>query len=247
MEQLTLEKRENEHLINGVNPIMVCIGSYLGHCNSGDGFDEIGEISESGYDVDYYADREELKTNGSKNSGEKTYVISPIDNQSKFTTELFDCTSIIAVGVETETNVDISFLTHQDPNSFLSDKKDVFLKDLKESLEELKKRTIDGTVDIIILGGHVLLAGKNEDSYRDSIILLDSIIKEVFGFSPSISVGPKIDGSDSVFYNSKNRRVFQIRSSHNSHNEQVKPSDVSIKNEEWKKKQMDEYIKWKSE
>ncbi len=143
---------KSEHLDDGVRPIMACVGTAEEY---GSEISDFTELKRRAVDVDYYADSEKLASQNHWNAGERTYIISGIDNKPKFTEKLYDCTSVVAVGRDIESNQEISFLTHQDPYSFLLVTRLDFIGDLKKRLVEMKSVCQPSTVDIVIIGGRI--------------------------------------------------------------------------------------------
>jgi hypothetical protein len=64
-------------------------------------------------------DLEKLEKEGFKHAGLNSYLISPISDRDWFSDHYFDCTGVVAIGRDIETNKEISFLTHQDPGYFI--------------------------------------------------------------------------------------------------------------------------------
>lgn len=210
------EKHNNyDHLQKDIKPIFVCVGEYEEHINESKNLYKVfhgGPVKiKNVEDVDYSGNPDILKEKGMKNAGRVTYVISQIDSFDKFSREYFDCIGLIAAGKDKITNENISFITHQDPKTFLYEKKENFIKDLDSSLDELKKRSTEKAIDVVIIGGQY---DGYDEHYVKSIKLLEQRVFKKFGFYPVIAIGPKIsDGSDTIFYDNKNRRVFVGRQS----------------------------------
>jgi hypothetical protein len=148
------------------------------------------------------------------------YVMSPVDSAHKFSMRYVDCTGIIAVGVDSKTGENISFLTHQNPNYIMFENEN-FLKDLDNRLEEIKSRCEEGTVDVVIFGGRFSnvkekidepnhpIHGFNKDLYIGSIDIVAKEIKDKLGFSPTVISGPKFNpGQDQVVFDTIERRMY---------------------------------------
>jgi hypothetical protein len=195
---------KSEHLAEGSGPIITCVGTKEQF--GGEIADMVGLV-EVGHDVDYSGDPEKLEGKGYKNAGRETYVISIIDEKPKFTENLCNCTGMVAVGKSIETGRDISFLTHQDPAQFLKAKKEQFVNDLKGKLNELKKKCVEGTVDVVLVGGNI------DYDYDESIDFLNALVKETFGFSPVVAVGPKEWKGDDAYFDTSKRRLLVMRPS----------------------------------
>jgi len=195
---------KSEHLDDGVRPIMACVGTAEEY---GSEISDFTELKRRAVDVDYYADSEKLASQNHWNAGERTYIISGIDNKPKFTEKLYDCTSVVAVGRDIESNQEISFLTHQDPYSFLRVTRLDFIGDLKKRLVEMKSVCQPSTVDIVIIGGRI----SDTDDYQKSINLLNTLVTDAFGFSPVVITGPKDNGSEDIYFDTEHRKLFVIR------------------------------------
>lgn len=208
---------KSEHLKPGVNPIMTCIGTYA------DFFDDFKQISalntifndgKSSF-VDYNAEANIQKEKQIKNAGDDTYAISKVDERNKFSNEYYDCTGLIVIGRDKTTNKEISLLTHQDPKKILvGNIHDYFVKDLRESLLEIKNQSEEGTIDAIIIGGN------SSGRYSSSLDLIDKIVQDIFLFKPVI-VGDKKNypgwgyNGDKLFLETQNRRAYLIRPTSN--------------------------------
>ncbi len=205
-----------EHLKEGVKPIMVSIGTMAQHhlkVTDAD-FSPDREVENNITHVDFYDKKESLDKQNMDNAGEYTYAMSPIDETSKSTLDLFSCTSIVAVGNDKKTGKDVSFLTHQNPAEFLRDKKYDFLDHLVSKLNDLKERSEEGTIDIIVAGGNVrgALEVPPGEEYRGSVALISSAVLKVFGFTPRIIAGPKpIPKPEHALFDTKRRRLYIIR------------------------------------
>lgn len=205
-----------EHLKEGVKPIRVSIGTMAQHhlkVTDSD-FSSETEVENNITHVDFYSKKESLDSEKMDNAGEYTYAISPIDETSKSTIDLFSCTSLVAVGTDKVTGKDISLLTHQNPAEFLTEKKYDFLDHLVLKLKDLKERSDEGTIDVIVAGGNILgsLDVPPGDEYRGSVALISSAVLKIFGFTPRIIAGPKpIPKPEHVLFDTKRRRLYVIR------------------------------------
>lgn len=224
--------QKSEHLKNGVKPIIVCVGNpkqFREKPNTEDGkiFSDLMKL-EDAHNVDFYENPDELDRKGFKNKGQNSYVISKIDGRDKLSEEYRDCTGLLVVGADKETGENISFLTHQMPEYFLgkSENKNLkFKKDLSKQIEELKKRSQEGTIDAVILGGQYLSAksGRHSPAYKemymaeheDSIKLLAKEVSKSLGFEPVVIVGPKEvsenNAEDDIFFSNSERRLYLKR------------------------------------
>jgi len=228
-----------EHLNEGERPIIACLekGTAL--------LDDIQTLRPDGQKefVDYFDSPAELEKRGILNGGEETFVISPVDSKDKFSKTFRDCTGVVGVGRETATGENISCMGHEDPVYFLDsedDKKEIFLAALRGRLNELKQRTIAGTVDVIIVGGNYFTDSEFpfDANYKESIKVLEREVFSIFGFRPVVIAGPKIvhGGMDHVYLDTPNRRLFLVRPEvGNSTSESYDPKDLEKKEVDWKK------------
>lgn len=133
----------------------------------------------------------------------------------KFSESFKNCTGLVVAGVEKGTGKKISFLSHQDPQYFLTYSKDTdeFTNDLREQIKELKERCEDGTIDAVIVGGNYFSdRSRYQEDYLKSIALLSKEVKNVLGFEPVVITGPKtVKGQDDVFYDNDHRRLYIMR------------------------------------
>jgi hypothetical protein len=232
---------KSEHLAEGIRPIMACVGTSKRYTKEIEAISDAAEIESAGHKIEWYAHPKESKVSGFKTAGERTYVISTIDGKPKFTKALFACTSIAAVGKDVGSGAELSFLSHQAPKELLEEKNvDKFIVDLRERLEELKERCQPGTIDIVVSGGMVY----NNDSYAESMKILDSVVKEVFGFSPVVIVGPKKrdsswDQCDNIYLDTANRRLYVVRPSKSElYNNSFRANEIDEAEKSWKEKQL---------
>ncbi len=196
---------KSKHLNAGEKPIMVCLGM-----PEEEKIKEFIETSEKGAfirilkkikeflknpnkesNIDYldYSITNKNKLDNFKNAGKYTYLISSVDNKDKFSNYLIDCTSVIAVGRDRDTHQNISFASHQSPRSGLGTNKNNFEKDLNNQLLELKNKSENGTVDIIIVGGKYVDQKDYKELYLKSIKFLTEEVKKVFNFEPVVVAG----------------------------------------------------------
>jgi hypothetical protein len=238
---------KKEHLKQGVKPIMACVGTPddfedckipLGSIDWRDTVDlrEAKSVVGGYANVDYYADPRDLESKEFKNAGKGSYVISNIDSKNKLSISYVNCTGVIVSGQDKLTGENISFLSHQDPWSFVRDqeKQDKFKEDLKQRLEEMKGRCAEGTVDARIVGGNYRDNDpKTKEDYLKSIQLLSSEVNSVLDFDPTVITGPKrVGGEDNVFFDNDNKRLYISR---------TKVGDVST--EPFTAKDIEEQIK----
>jgi len=202
---------KSEHLAEEYRPIIASIGNREEH-GKNDFFDNVEAFGEN---VNYRGHPDLLNMRGFKadnfDANMPSYIISPVNEKDKFTKELLDCTSVIAVGRDVSSGKDISVLTHQDPKIFLKEQKEAFTKDLEERLRDLRQKCHEGSVDIVIAGGKLMR--DRPDDYKDSLEKLDDIVESVFGFEPLVICGPKYPEADEddIYFDTQNRRLYIVR------------------------------------
>lgn len=212
------EALKSEHLKEGIKPIIACVGSP-------DDFelDPTSDLKVSNsHNVDLYANPAELKERGFSNSGKETYVISPIDNKNKHSFHYHDCTGIVVTGKEKGEQENISFMSHQNPDFFISgEKRKLFETALKNKLINLKSKSEDGTIDAMIFGGKYAKVRQYKEGeferymymkdYISEVNLLAKIIHEELGFEPVV-IPPKMSGGEDIaYYDNKERRLYLFR------------------------------------
>lgn len=192
-------------------------------------------IEKDGQFINYYGDKEFYNKNNIKNAGQKTYAISECNDSPKYSTKYYDCTGIIIVGEEKEGSKQISFMSHQDPQAILDtdNKKEEFNKDIIDSINEIKNKTKEKSIDVIIFGGSY---GRN---YKKLINELRDIIIKEMGIEPVVMTGPNCrvyDYNDDtrVYFDTQNRRLFIARPDQYSEvNESYFASEIEEKMRKW--------------
>ena len=235
----TILNEAHEEYIKGLEkiykPIRACI---LDRTNiDDDTLDKLFYIEKEGQEINLFGEKEELKKEKIKSDGEMSYVISECNEKNKFSKFFVDCTSVIAVGEDKKLNKQISFLSHQDPGEFLEKKKEEFIDDLSKSLLDIKEKSKDGSIDIVIVGGD-----RGGTSYKNSIKLLNKIIKMKLGFSPTVLIGPNLrteyffPGCEmDIYLDTQKRGLYIVRFPHDTKaNKNYTPDEIlKIKKEEW--------------
>lgn len=249
-----IDPLRREHLKEDVQPITACIGTRkdLGVWETKRKKTKKGGLEEQNRalnitDVDYYADDEKLSAQGfdvltTSRDNVKVYVISPVDNTPKTSREYINCTGIIVVGQEVGTNENISFVSHQNPNEFFKSKDNFYalIKALGKRISELKERSEEGTIDVVIVGGNYFSHdGLSRTDYVKSIELLSFIVQQNLGFQPLVMTGPKtVDSAnegDHIFFDTKHRRLYIERSSVGDEtSEPFVASKVKQQKDKWK-------------
>jgi hypothetical protein len=177
------------------------------------------------HNLDYWGHPKILRRKKFLTGGAKSYVMSPVDGKNKISMEHVTCTGIIVTGIDKDTGENISFASHQDPEWVLCELKDKFTDDLRKNLAEIKSRCLPNTIDAVVIGGthrkyqpgyEKTVAGHQaiidyQKNYLDAIKLLEEETKEILGFKPTLVNGPKTHGSDDYLYETKERRLYFIR------------------------------------
>ena len=213
---MKLNTLKNEHLKDGIPPIVGCTYDRKNIDKESQYY--LDDFKRSAEFVNFLSKKEEILKNNFKNSGEETYVISDISEKNKYSVDYYNCTGVVAVGIEKKTGQNVSFLSHQSPSFFVENKEErlKFKKDLIENIKKIKEQCVSGTVDIVIFGGQkeevsVKVPDDNEnkdfvfgrddqdlselikkefDVYKDSIRYLSFFISSEMGFLPVIISGP---------------------------------------------------------
>lgn len=195
----------------------------------------INSMVKDGINVSYFGSKDYYKEKNMKSDGFKTYAISECNNKNKFSDSYLDCTGVIVAG-KNEKGEEVSFMTHQDPESIFSKKHQLnFIKDLATTLDEMKNLCIPGSIDVVMFGGN---PRKNLTNYEKSIKYIGIILQGKLGIDPTVLTGPNIDvsvmGAD-AFYNTKDRLLYIIRMNQGTTrlNESYLASEFNEKRKEW--------------
>ncbi len=212
---------KSEHLSFGTRPIVACL-SLRGASDLNVSEFKKGAFFQSPKELDnvnYFGVPGILRRGGFKNDGRLSYVISPVNNKNKFSLYFKNCTCVVVAGIDTETGENISFMSHEDPKYFERKGWEIFTRDFCESLYEMKRRCVPGTIDAVIAGGNFFTHVFSEeiekmfrDEYRNVIWALSWKISVILGFAPVIITGPKTaKGEEDIFYDNENRRLYLFR------------------------------------
>ncbi|MEI6660420.1 MAG: hypothetical protein WCK91_03300 [bacterium] len=236
------EDPENRRKLNpGMTPIFVCL-TEMGELNFKRLDFETDFIADSGntaHDVDYQGTPRYVELKGFLQNSHRSYVISNIDSRSKYSRGYNDCTGLIISGVA-KGGEKISFVTHQDPKdlTLVSGAKESFLNHLRESLAEMWVRCGEdaGNIDAVVIGGRSITKRYVKDTgyvdfeknYEDLTNLLSTEVRQGLGFEPVIVNGPKFElsGSDDMYFNTPNNRMYLIRPRVNPEVGDVTKSDL---------------------
>lgn len=206
------------HLEKGFKPITTCIDTteFMDEFSSFP-FKDLEQKSPNEVDdIDYSEGTNNLDKKNILNGGYQTYVISDLSSKDKYSTGMYDCTGIVLVGEDTETNKNISILSHQDPKEFLKSNISISFKNhLILSLEKIVKQSKKGSIDALIVGGNTHdheddpALSYGEKKYLNSIKFVGEIIRDKLGFDPTVITGPKgTSGGNNVYFDTKNRRLY---------------------------------------
>lgn len=227
---------KSEHLREGVRPIVACIYRRDEDLAPED-LEEIEHIKETGQDVDYYGTKKYWSKEGMMNSGRQTYAISAVNERDKYSEMYFNCTGVVAVGIDKETRQEISILSHQDPEQFLEKYKEQYEEHLTDVLRTFLTRAEPGTVDIAIFGGNTRTVRASE--YVDSIKTVSDICAKSVGFEPVVLTGPNMvgGGSTNIYFNTQKRRLHLVRPEQvkSSLNESHAPKDIDRNIQRWRR------------
>jgi hypothetical protein len=172
MEGLTVSvHKKQEHLENGEKPIFVCVGSRKDF----DGkfpkrsrfFNRLFKNNPKIHNVDYYEHPNGLDEKKFLHNGHNSHVFSIIDDSDKESEKFYDCTGLVAVGRDKQTLENISFLSHQDPAQFYDNGnlKNKFIQNLLSRLNEMKEKSVSGSVDVVIVGGNNIFDANRQYIY----------------------------------------------------------------------------------
>jgi hypothetical protein len=219
------------HLEKGFKPIRVCIDdieniSSFFNKNEEKFKDEnkLDNVDFNAEDISFYSENNML------NGGIGTYVISDINSKNKASRGFFDCTGLVLVGEDKNTNKNISILTHQDPKKILnSELTDSFKHHLLENIQKLLEKSKKGSIDAIIIGGNSLF---NYQNFIKSIKFINEICHSKLNFEPTVITGPKEYGSNknytNIYFDNENRNLhlFMPEQKENLSYHDFQPKDI---------------------
>lgn len=221
-----------------IRPIFVCLidsSTEKDYTNT----EQILEIKNTGHNIYYGAEVEDLNSKGELNDGKFTYVISNIDNSNKYSEDFKNCTGVVVAGIN-KNGEKISFMSHENSGVFLDRHIREFTSHLDKRMLEMQDLCIKGSIDVIILGGKYL----NQDnyykkSYEEALALLSTEIEKILTIKPQIINGPKIDealkiGPDSAYYNNNERVLYFVRPKINPETGSFTVSQTKEEENKWK-------------
>lgn len=241
---------KESHLLPGIKPILVCEGSFndFGIENP---YPKEGEPYQIDFGlknpqkIDLEMSAEQVREKNFLSGGEQTYTISSIDDSDKFSIKFSRCVGLVVAGVDKTTKKNISFVSHQDPFSFLLGEKEKFIKDLGQRLTEMKGKCKEGTIDAVMVGGiymtdHELDTNQVFEHYKAPIKLIGEEVEKVLGFEPIVVNGPKTtrkNSFDDIYYNNENRRLYFLRKKLNDPRtkgpKDFPPSEIEEQRKDW--------------
>ncbi|TSC60932.1 MAG: hypothetical protein Athens041674_935 [Parcubacteria group bacterium Athens0416_74] len=187
----------------------------------------LSAIKKSAENVDYSAWENEHRRLGQRSEGYQTYVVSAVNESSKYSEGYKNCTGVLGVGIDMTTGRNISFLTHQDPRQILVSEHrwKAFLSDLRHALTELKDKVDRESIDIVLFAGDYDFDGvsvvdaranagkRRADDYRDVVAGVGEVVREVLGIDPRVVVGPKEVSPHAVnaIVDTQRRRLYMFR------------------------------------
>lgn len=228
---------KSEHLKDGVAPIRACVFNK----ESMEEWENFQEVPIEALDVNYYDSQDVMRLKELRNAGERTYVISPIDERSKLSDGYRNCTGVVVVGRAKDGGREISFMSHEDPEKFLQRQKKSFIADLTKQLEEMKKAAEAETIDAVVFGGNYGDWGEGSEykkAYKDSVALLGETIEKALGFSPVVMTGPDIVGKgEGVYFDTAKRRLYILKPEEEEHttNLPYRAEDALAEEAKWQK------------
>ncbi len=200
------EKLDSWPLIEGVKPIRICVGRH-------EYFEYLDNAIEDP-NTHFLDWNNNIQNTSSEYSDRNKYGImtTSIDSSDKYSPEYLNCTGILLVG-ENASGETISCLTHQN-SVYIADSNliDIFNAKILKLFEDFKNQTQSGTVEILTFGGNLLCPKSRNFLHRN----INEKCISVFNQIPRNIFGPKIEDSyddlgDSVFFDTKNRRLFFMR------------------------------------
>jgi hypothetical protein len=241
------KKKKEGHLNEEVSPIIACVGTKE-HFKDDPKIQALlsGKLILNKQNIDFSDELEDSKRKGIKSGGSETYVISPVDDLDKYSGEFYECSGVVFAGIDRTTGKNISFVSHQRPEYFLSRNNIKFSEDLINQIRTIKERCKEGTVDAVIFGGRYAKVSNFEEQdpardayieiYLRSIEFLSKMIKDEIGFEPLVIAGPKtIPGGENVFYDNENRRLYFLREKEDFESMQsFSPSELEERRKNWK-------------
>lgn len=182
----------------------------------------ISEIEKSGEYVNFSGDRSFTKEYHMLNQDRGTYIISNINEKDKYSKSFFNCTGLVGFGIDKDTKQVVSFLSHQNPDSFLGVHKTDFIQDMKKTLLAFNEKIVPKSMSVMGFGGHY--DEEYQKEYLSSCAMLSKLVQEYTKKELEFITGPNmafkkdehgvvtgLEGPTSIFVNTKNKRIFLLR------------------------------------
>jgi len=198
----------SEHLsVNvktGVKPIIISVSpeEYISEPGAEKQKGALPKQEKEAHNVDWYASSD-------------PYEFSPVDEKNKESEGYKNCIGIVLTGKEKGSSKQISCVGHFNPSVFFTkySTQEKFLHILRSKIEEVKKRSEEGSMDAAVFGGNVF--EPDPSSLREYEETIQTVVEEsekCLGFAPVVIIGPKTGrGQDDVSYDTENRRLFTVR------------------------------------
>lgn len=170
--------------------------------------DVLNELINTSDYIDYYGKKEEKEKINANFHPDNPYIISEVNNKTKYSSRYKDCQGIVVSGKGVG-GEEISFIAHYSPYTF-SNKEyfESFTQHLQSSIHKLQALTEQHTIDAVTMGGQY---GKGEFAMseldpdtekRDEYVVIkevvDDLVFQELGFRPLIAEGPNTTASPST-------------------------------------------------
>ncbi|OGZ43882.1 MAG: hypothetical protein A3J55_00420 [Candidatus Ryanbacteria bacterium RIFCSPHIGHO2_02_FULL_45_17b] len=186
--------------------------------------EKIDQIKKEGVNIDWHATQGELEKRDMKHGcDDGSYAISPVDSKDKYSEGYFICLGIVAVGRNRE-GENISFMSHQNPGAtFVEEIEEKFSVNLAECLTTLKEQSIEGSIDIVFLGGQYprfdssITEEYYWDAYEESMNKMRDIVFSTINIEPTIITGPKTEedatkeNETNAYFSTHDRRLYVVQ------------------------------------
>jgi len=190
-------------------------------------------------------DLDKMEENGFKHGGPDSYLISPISEKNWTSDHYFNCTAVIGIGRDINTEKEISFMTHQKPEYFVDgtpEQLENFARELSDSLKELKEKSQENTIEITLSGGNFSKTYSGDDfqnhHYQESIKKINQIVKDSLGFNSKVIAGPNNNvGSETVVTVETQKRKIWIEKTEqdDKFNQSFQSNNIEEMVDEWNK------------
>ena len=145
------------------------------------------------------------------------YIISGVDERSKFSERYLNCLGFIGVGQSKTSGKQISFLGHLDSRHIISNGTESLQQDLKMLLKRLLTKSVAKSIDFVIFGGQIGCDQDENQQILETTEFLAQRVQNILGFDP-ISIlrfgayaVTERDPGQSVFFNTQKRQMYSFR------------------------------------